>query len=182
MFCRAVKASQAVLPFDDSSLRGCNSFNPVFNRTEVEEDNPTSQTILREIEKTCLLGHFDFILCPLAIGNQVDHLIVMNTMLRILETNPYLRKKVLFYEDLPYAGYYNSDSINKIVTTRICSKSAQYIDITGEMSVKLKLMDIYWSQGHKKTPILEHAKNLYGTQNNTNLNDYYERIWSFGCP
>ena len=176
-FCHQIGAIQSIVPFEDSDLRGCPAYSPIFNRTEIRRDS-ISRSVLKTIEKWVFSGAFDSILCPLGIGNQVDHLIVVNAILRILETKS-PKVKTYFYEDLPYAAFCKLDLIKSLALTRTGSDNALYVDVTNEILLKLALTNIYRSQGQEKAPILKHAKRLFASRNNVSEKGFYERIWSF---
>jgi len=178
-FCRQIGAIQSVLPFEDSSLRGCPAYNPIFSRTEIDSD-PISGPVFKAIEKWVFSGAFDSILCPMGIGNQVDHLIVLSAIEKLFEIKPSPQVNLFFYEDLPYSDWYELDLISSLACERIFSDSQLFIEITNEILLKQSLMDIYFSQGQEKAPILRHAKRLTSVNNNGIKNGFYERIWRFG--
>lgn len=178
-FCSQIGAIQSVLPFEDSSARRCPAYNPIFERTEIDKDL-LGRSVFKELEKWVFSGAFDSILCPLGIGNQVDHLIVLNAILRMLKTPQSHRVNVFFYEDLPYAAFYEEELINSLAFERIGSKNAEYVDVTKEMAYKQKLIDIYHSQGQKKAPFPEHAMRLFAHRSNIDTKTgFYERLWRF---
>lgn len=178
-FCRRIGAVQSFFPFEDSSLRGCIKNKPIPKRTEMDRNN-ISRSVFENIEKWVFSGAFDTILSPLGIGNQVDHLIVLSSIIKILKREPPPSINFFFYEDLPYAGWYELDLINEWAFERIFSNKAIYINITNEMQLKQELMDIYYSQHQKKKAILKHGKRLFDSGGNKgNKNGYCERIWKF---
>jgi hypothetical protein len=179
LFCDTVCADQEVLPFPDSSLRGY--VNP-YNICNVEEE-PVYRAVLSAIEKAIFAGSFDSILCPLAIGDQVDHLIVMKIFLKLLTKESRTQTKILFYEDLPYASGYSLDSISSLAWQRIGATNPLLVDVTAEMPLKQKLVDIYRSQVNRemKNSLLHHARRLSMLRNVKNgASGYCERIWCAG--
>lgn len=178
-FCRHIGAIQSILPYEDSSIRRCSSINPSYDGDEID-GTIIGKLVFESIKKYVFSEAFDSILCPLGIGNQVDHLIVMNALMRIFNTKQYPELNIFFYEDMPYSYYYYLYKINSLAFARIASNKALYIDVTNEMPLKQKLTDIYRSQGQKKAPILQHAKRLFASRNDDVCKTgFYERIWKF---
>ena len=178
-FCRYVGAIQSILPYEDSSIRRCASIYPFYDREEID-GTIIGELVFESIKKYVFSKAFDSILCPLGIGNQIDHLIVLNSLLRILNMKQYPELNVFFYEDMPYAYYYYLYKINSLAFARIASKVALDVDVTNEMAHKQTLMNFYRSQGQKKTPILQHAKRLFASINDDVCKTgFYERIWKF---
>lgn len=50
----------------------------------------------------------DFLLCPLSIGNHIDHAVCLEAVVQLYKTIP-----VLFFEDLPYANRLSEKEIQK---------------------------------------------------------------------
>ena len=177
-FCHQIGAIQGILPFEDSSARRCPAYNPIFDKTKIDKST-VGNSVFETIEKWVFSGAFDSLLCPLGIGNQVDHLIVLNAMLRMLKTKQTPKLKIYFYEDLPYAAFYELDVIDSLACERIGSNNAEYVDVTKEMVSKQKLIDIYHSQGQKKAPFPQHAKRLFAQSSYNTKMGFYERLWRF---
>ncbi|MEG4121575.1 hypothetical protein QUA43_29410 [Microcoleus sp. N9_B4] len=80
---------------------------------------------------------------PLAIGNHIDHVLLLKAVLG-WKAKPEL--EVIFYEDVPYAGFEELDSIETWVQQVIGSAEAEIIDISEQFEKKLKNLEIYGSQ------------------------------------
>jgi hypothetical protein len=177
-FCDSLCAIQKILPFKDSSLRGY--IDPYCINIHSIEKEPVYRTVLRAIEKTVFSGFYDSILCPLAIGDQVDHLIVMKAFLQMLRKNRDTSAEVFFYEDLPYASDYKLDFISSLAWERTGSSNPLFVDVTVEMPLKQKLVDMYRSQSTRegKERILYHARRLFMSRDmRGDAAGYCERFW-----
>jgi LmbE family N-acetylglucosaminyl deacetylase len=176
-FCDNVGAAQKILPFKDSALRGYTK-PLLINEDRICKD-PVYRAVFREIEKYVFSKVYDSISCPLAIGNHVDHLIVLKAFLQIIKQNRSI-PKVVFYEDLPYASFYELDSINALAWKRIGISDPLFVDITNEMPLKHKLADLYRSQcnGDEKDRIAYHARRLFvSADRRVGAEGYCERLW-----
>jgi LmbE family N-acetylglucosaminyl deacetylase len=179
LFCDTVCADQEVLSFPDSSLRGY--VNP-YDTCNVEEE-PVYRSVLGAIKKAISTDPYDSIFCPLAIGDQVDHLIVMKTFLQLLTKESRSQTEILFYEDLPYASGYSLDSLRSLAWQRTGVNNPSLIDVTAEMPLKQRLVDIYRSQASRemKNSLLYHARRLSMLRDRKNAaSGYCERIWRAG--
>ena len=127
-------------------------------------ENLFCKEICDMLKKVITSGAFNIILCPLGIGDQVDHLIVLSALIRILKKKQPPSANVLFYEDLPYSASYELDAISSLAFERIGSNNASYIDVTNEMAFKQKLIGIYTSQGKNSTQILQTYKSTFCLQ------------------
>ena len=182
-FCDSLCAVQKILSFKDSSLRGY--IQPCFtNEADISaralDKEPIYNAVFRAIEKCVFSGAYTSILCPLAVGDHVDHLIVLKAFLQILKKKRNIPAEVFFYEDLPYASAYKLDFISSLAWKRTGSNTPLFVDITIEMPLKQKLVDIYRSQStrERKERILYHAKRLSMSRDKRdNAEGYFERIW-----
>lgn len=177
-FCNSLGAVQNILPFSDSLLRGYH--NPCLANAENINEEPIYGDVLRAIEKYISSGLYHSILCPLAVGDHVDHLIVLKAFLQILKKNKDIPAEVFFYEDLPYASAYKLDFISSLARERTGSNTPLFIDITAEMPLKLQKVDIYRSQLIRdiKERILYHARRLFVSRGmRVDAAGYCERFW-----
>jgi LmbE family N-acetylglucosaminyl deacetylase len=177
-FCDSLYAVQKILPFKDSSLRGY--IKPCFTNADNIDKEPIYNAVFRAIEKCVFSGSYTSILCPLAVSDHVDHLIVLKAFLQILKKNRDIPAEVFFYEDLPYASAYKLDFISSLARERTGSNTPLFVDITIEMPFKQKLVDIYRSQStwERKERILYHARRLSMSRDKRdNAEGYCERIW-----
>jgi LmbE family N-acetylglucosaminyl deacetylase len=69
--------------------------------------NPAELEIIAEISSFLEANADGLILCPLALGNHIDHTICIQAVV-----NLYHHKQVLFYEDLPYTARVSMDEVS----------------------------------------------------------------------
>ena len=144
----------------DAPLRNGYIFqNQPFQHNELE---------LIETLKKLLQQHVDgLLLCPLGIGNHIDHAIAREAVLQL-----YKNAKVLFYEDLPYAfriTYAQIESQVNNLSKRLNVMLTSDINVLSSNSVnKEKAIRTYKSQMNDEicAEIKSHLNNLGG-----------ERIW-----
>ncbi len=127
-FCRRIGAIQSTLPFNDSSLRGLPPYCCLDKCTF--SSDPLFSNVVFELQKWIISNKFSSILCPLAVGNQLDHLIVLYAVLSILKNNNHSKINAFFYEDLPYSYFLKLDSISELARNRLNSDKSIYVDIT----------------------------------------------------
>jgi len=106
------------------------------------------------------------LLCPLAIGNHIDHSICREAVLQLYKNLP-----VLFYEDLPYIFRITSAQINmhiKELEKRLNTEVSYYVTGLDNNVNKEQAIHIYKSQINDEivSEITSHMNNVGG-----------ERIW-----
>jgi LmbE family N-acetylglucosaminyl deacetylase len=176
-FCESISAVQRTLFFKDASLRDL--VNEYSYDAESIVNEPIFDNVSNAIEKVVISDDYNSVFCPLAIGNQVDHLIVMKAI-KMLRRCRAIHSKVFFYEDLPYASACELSYINSLALERIGNSNSIFIDITTELPRKKELMSIYHSQSMHgcKERISYHAKRLFLLgSNGIRINGYCERLW-----
>jgi len=159
-------------------LRGY--IEPCFTNADNIDKEPIYNAVFRAIEKCVFSGSYTSILCPLAVSDHVDHLIVLKAFLQILKKNRDIPAEVFFYEDLPYASAYKLDFISSLARERTGSNTPLFVDITIEMPLKQNLIDIYRSQStrERKERILYHARRLFMSRDiRVDATGYCERLW-----
>jgi LmbE family N-acetylglucosaminyl deacetylase len=182
-FCDSISAIQNALPFKDSSLRGY--IEPCFTNADDIDKEPIYNAVFRAIEKCVFFGSYASILCPLAVGDHVDHLIVLKAFLQILKKNKDIPTEVFFYEDLPYASAYKLGFISSLARERTGSNAPLFVDVTLEMPLKQKLIEIYRSQpiSEAKLRVLYHARRLFmSRKKRVDAAGYCERFWKLSLP
>jgi LmbE family N-acetylglucosaminyl deacetylase len=183
-FCDSIGAAQRFLPFKEATLRGYPSLSSIFQVEDVESE-PIYRNVCESLEDSISSGFYNAILCPLGVGNHVDHLIVITALSRILTNGKSTNSKIYFYEDLPYAATYESEYISWLAWERARTRKPLLVDITSEISVKKESIRIYRSQFDKKTEkkIEFHAKRLCISRKERAGNcAYCERLWKSGLP
>ena len=181
-FCGSIGAIQTILPFEDSSMRLPIGLG-VKNDKDAEKE-PIYGRVLKSLTKIVSSGRHDLILCPLAVGNQIDHLIVLKALLQIIR-NETISTEILFYEDLPYSSNYTLYKISKLAIERIGSSDPINVCITDEMPMKQILCNKYHTQwtAFAKQKILYHNRRLHRPSDSKNKTvGYCERFWRFKPP
>ena len=130
--------------------------------------NPDELKLIEELKNYLLANVADgLLLCPLALGNHIDHILCREAVIRL-----YPQIKVLFYEDLPYANritFYEISLHIKELEEKLKVKLSPYIN-SGKNSMidKEQAIRIYKSQVNEEicSEIMAHLKSLSG-----------ERLW-----
>lgn len=114
----------------------------------IHQFHPFNDDELQLIEqlKNYLLENVDgVLLCPLAIGNHIDHVICREAVLQV-----YSKLKVLFFEDLPYANRISQEELYvhvKQLEQKLAIKLIDFIiDLNGCKVDKEKAVSNYNSQ------------------------------------
>ena len=166
-YCKRHQIQFINLGYDDSSCRGYDDVTE-FN-TDPFRDN-LMDSVKVSITKLLKGINFDIIFYPLAIGNQVDHLMVFS----IIDQLNIKSKIRLIYEDLPYCAKVDLPILENIVTERIGCPRPYKIDMSGEIELKIMDMKIYNSQTRKGD--IE-AIHFHAARIASNNKRYEERIW-----
>jgi LmbE family N-acetylglucosaminyl deacetylase len=104
-YCRAAGCERLGLGFDDAGLRG---YDDLSERLEARPEDAAVAARVAEVLAP-LLRPCTTLLCPLALGEHVDHRIVRDAVLGPARR---LGLPVLFYEDLPYARHLEEAEID----------------------------------------------------------------------
>lgn len=115
-FYKAVNSNINIINLDllDAPLRNGYIFqNQPFQQNELE--------LIQELKKLLEQHVNGLLLCPLAIGNHIDHAICREAVLQL-----YKKRDVIFFEDLPYAQRIGEDQIRRHIK-----------DLEDELNVKL---------------------------------------------
>jgi hypothetical protein len=188
VFCDRIHASQIILPFRDFSLRRYDSKHTrglqsnVFCLVANIEKEPVYNAVLKSMEATIFSGSYDCILCPLAVSNHIDHLMVEKAFLQIIKEKRNIKAKIFFYEDLPYLETFNLEYFSFLAQKRVGTTNSLLIDVTSEISLKQNLVDAYKSQyiNEVKPLIVNHAKRLFRlNEENAGASGYCEKIWPY---
>jgi len=154
----------------DAPIRMGIESTDVFNSTVTKNDIKICTEII-----SFILNNFsvaDIIYAPLALGNHIDHYIVLEAALHMLE----IGYKVTFYEDLPYAENVKKYQLDKKLTLlkkRTANKySRKTIHTNISILHKKKALEIYQSQLDSSTidRIAKYHKSLH-------QNKIYYTLW-----
>ncbi|RCX11126.1 LmbE family N-acetylglucosaminyl deacetylase [Anaerobacterium chartisolvens] len=163
-YCSRLGLQYINLDFDDSSVRGYDA--QIELSASVNEDKAYAP-VKRRIAELLSDMDFDFVFCPLAVGNHIDHRIIFET---VKEARP---RNVLYYEDLPYALGFTEESIKSIAGTALKNPTAYYVEIHTVMDEKLNDIVIYDSQLEA-----EPSGNVNAYLHKLFQRDGFERIWA----
>ncbi len=106
------------------------------------------------------------VFAPLGLGLHVDHRIVRLAALAVVSHS---NRELVFYEDLPYAGEYDLDTLNSAILTfaRSLGLYLQPVHVTDPdlMKLKLEALKCYPSQANPidVKSVLEHQSRVDGT-------------------
>lgn len=144
-------------PFSEAPLRGM-SRREIFSNIK-----PDSYTVFSDVYHALseLIKSYpcDLIVSPMGLGNHIDHVIVSNICNKIAQEN---NKKIVFYEDLPYASLLTSKQIKRRASAISPDLKPCKVDISEVYADKLTNLDIYKTQIRTdvRTKIKFHALRL----------------------
>lgn len=131
------------LGLKDTTQRGYLDLEEIFTVTDYRKD-PSAVQIIQTIQ-SFLNQHTEItrLWVPLAIGNHIDHLLVLNSVLT-WKADP--KPELIFYEDIPYAGCETLQNIQTQVYQSIGFLEVETIDLGDRLEEKLTNLKIYASQ------------------------------------
>lgn len=150
-FCSSYNLPFINLGFPDSSLRG---FTDTTETQSTPAQDPITSQVHEKLKTTLQNMDFDTLVCPLGIGNHIDHCIVFEFI-----RNNMMEKPVLFYEDLPYCCQYDKDTIVNLIWNKL-QPGIQPICIPVNIPAKKRNILNYTSQYQDTTTdlILQYAE------------------------
>ncbi len=128
-------------PFPEASMRG-------MSRQEIFSNIiPDSYTIFSDVYHSLseLIKSYscDLIVSPMGLGNHIDHVMVSNICNKIAQEN---NKKIVFYEDLPYATFLTSKKIKMRASAISPDLKPFKVNISKVYKNKLTNLDLYKTQ------------------------------------
>ena len=123
-----------------------------------------------EVIADAVLSEYTHILCPLAVGHHVDHIITQDAVRRAASDN----QRVLYYEDLPYGLRIGGPTfVLAHAHVVIPAGKTVTIDVTSTIEDKVCDIKIYKSQIYPEdvTGAVQYAAELGGT------GSFGERFW-----
>lgn len=167
LFIKRFKLKPIYLDHDDSSVLG---------HTSVSELICSHKDFRNNMVRNSLINIFniikpDIVFCPLAIGGHIDHRMLKDELVNIIE----ICKKVYFYEDLPYSCEYKpTDLLSIINKTFPFDLFPEEIDISNNWLEKKECISFYESQLDKNTInlIKDYATKFH-------KNSLVERFWRY---
>ncbi len=107
--------------------------------------NPAELDLIEEIKSFLAINADGLILCPLALGNHIDHTLCAEAVAQL-----YQNKQVLFYEDLPYTARVSQEEIDghiQDLEEKLAVKLVNYIDDLENSKIdKEQAIRVYQSQ------------------------------------
>lgn len=144
----------------DAPLRNGYIFqNQPFQQNELE--------LIEDLRKLIEIHVDGLLLCPLAIGNHIDHAICREAVIGL-----YKKLNVIFFEDLPYAHRISEDQIPKHIKDLEEKLDVKLLNVTNSSDIstidKRQAINVYKSQLNEEitSEIISHMKALGG-----------ERLW-----
>jgi LmbE family N-acetylglucosaminyl deacetylase len=164
-YARRIGATYVDLSLDDVSLRFSEEEDWVCSSPIKDAAYVNSCAKIAE----AISSVYTHILCPLAVGANVDHIITRNAVQRGASD-----QRVFYYEDLPYGVYIGGPTpVAAHAATVIATATSSVIDVTATMDAKLADIAIYKSQIDPEdvTGIIQYGSHLAGG------NGFAERVW-----
>lgn len=166
IYCKTIHLRNDDLGFDDSMVRGYDDYGELNSDYLKDSLNLIVANVIRSILDK---EEYDICFCPLALGNHIDHQIVKNA---ILSNAKIAKKRVFFYEDLPYAANLSQDEMNEFENNLALQFNNFHFDITSIAKEKRQDIAIYKSQLEDGLieKVLDYARRF-------NEKKFYERVW-----
>lgn len=152
------------LDYPSEFLRGYINWN--------DSPNPTLDKPYITKLKKIILSLNEEIYCPLGVGNHVDHILVRDVVIQLMLDNKLNKKKVKFYEDLPYSGKYSVEYAINEIQNKIGDLEKQDLEITSVINKKIYLCSLYLTQINEKSLSL-----IKDYANSFHPKKYFERVW-----
>jgi LmbE family N-acetylglucosaminyl deacetylase len=139
--CRLMKASVEFLDYGEPLVRGaCSDFSDLFNKDFDPTTDPLYHQLIDQIKKIRDRLRPNLMIFPLSLGNHLDHILLNSIGLRLLADSD---TRIMFFEDLPYAGIVEPADILEAGSSR----GLKPYPVPGvELEQKLLLLQIYKSQ------------------------------------
>jgi LmbE family N-acetylglucosaminyl deacetylase len=138
---RVMKASVEFLDYGEPLVRGaCSDFGDLFNRDFDPTTDPLYRQLVDEIRKIKEGLQPKLMIFPLSLGNHRDHILLNSIGLHLLGES---ETRIMFFEDLPYAGIMEQADIIEVGS----SKGLKPYAVPGvDLETKLLLLKTYKSQ------------------------------------
>jgi LmbE family N-acetylglucosaminyl deacetylase len=167
VYARKLGAHRIDLGLDDVSLR-YDDYNDWLN---VQPSHDETYNVLdTEIRSAIAAKPFERILCPLAVGNHIDHVFVRDAIRGAITDH----QRILYYEDMPYGVRIGGPAaVLEFAHVFIPFGKCTLIDIDGVAEMKVADINGYPSQIYQDdiAGVLRYAEELGG------LEGLAERIW-----
>jgi len=143
-------------PFPEAPLRGM-SRQEIFSNAI--PDSYIFSDVYHALSELIKSYPCDLIVSPMGLGNHIDHVMVSNICNKIAQEN---NKRIIFYEDLPYASLLTSKQIRIRASAINVALKPYKVDISEVYMDKLANLDLYKTQIRTdvRTKIKFHALRL----------------------
>lgn len=158
--------------FPEAPLRGKVSKADIFRNVEPESD-PLFWDVYSALAYLIKSYPEALVVSPIGIMNHIDHLIVAEVCSRICEENNF---KIMYYEDLPYAGLFALKEIENMVKALNPKLQPIKIDVTNSFYNKLLNIKIYKSQ-IQEVPMLVKLHAMHLNHNNESKTE--QLLWKY---
>lgn len=168
-FAKSVGLFLMSLSFPEPPLRGLETDYKIFNADAYSD--PIFNSVYEAIYNIIASYPSSLVVSPLALGNHIDHKIVLLCCLKACEV---LKNPILFYEDLPYVAGMTFKQIQEHICIINPNLEPVKLDVTDFFDLRLKNLRIYSTQIGKKIPagVYTHSKRLsYGDH------DRFDKYW-----
>lgn len=166
LYCERFNIESISLDFFDCSCRGYDDDSEL--AANPNEDEIFSE-VQNELNQTLSQTNYDWLFCPLGVGNHIDHQIVLSIVLKQYSK----LGATFFYEDLPYANSFDNKQVLTYCQKKIKSNFYTNIDISDFLNSKIESICLYRSQvGDREERMIREYANYLGPQDSK-----IERLW-----
>ncbi|TDR73902.1 hypothetical protein [Paludibacterium purpuratum] len=136
VFCARHDIALRRLDFAETLLRGYPSIASIFVLREPEEDALFELACVAVAQAA---AGFDLVLAPMGIGGHIEHVMVREACRRACPN-------ALYYEDLPYAGDFSNQALDRFAASRLPNARCRCIDVASALDAKATGLLGYASQ------------------------------------
>jgi LmbE family N-acetylglucosaminyl deacetylase len=178
-YAATIGAKINLLNFPDSSIRGYKKGTLDIPEDFDEMSDPIFFEVYNSLSNILSVHPEADIVCPLGIGNHVDHILVLNVCTRLCVEN---NRRITYYEDLPYVALIKLKDVQQRVNT-LSNKykleiKPRKVDITNKMNHKISNLRFYSSQ-ISCTNFISHVK-IHSVRMGFDSEYLLDIIWSYG--
>jgi LmbE family N-acetylglucosaminyl deacetylase len=139
-FCASHGMVLQRLDLAETLLRGYPTIASIFAPRSPREDDMFEPVCLAVARAA---AGFDLVLSPLGIGGHIEHALVREACLRA-------GRPALYYEDLPYAGDYSNEELDRCATAHLPQARCRGIDVGSALDRKSAHLLGYASQVNER--------------------------------
>jgi len=128
---------------DENGLFRCKDPGDIFSG-DVDREKDTINEIISALSERLSFDDFEEIYIPLGIGRHIDHLISRKAAEALCAGNEARRRKLRYYEDIPYVCHHRDTSWEVQLTERL--ESYPYVIGETQFDQYLQAIELYKSQ------------------------------------